>query len=42
MAMPRGIRLKKVAMYLVRRDESPGTRAIIIAPASGRKIMQER
>jgi hypothetical protein len=40
--MARGIRLKAAAMYLIRREESPGTRAIITAPASGRKIMLER
>ena len=40
--MASGSRVKAAAIYLVNLEESPGTRAMMIAPASGRKMMVER
>ena len=38
----KGIRVKRLAIYLIDREERPGTSAIIIVPANGRKIIVVR
>ena len=40
--MANGIMVKRLATYLIIREESPGTRVIIIAPTIGIKIMVVR
>ncbi len=42
MAMAKGTRVIMAAIYLISLEESPGTRAMMIAPASGRKMITER
>ena len=38
----RGIKVKKLAIYLISFEESPGTKEIMIVPATGRNIMSVR
>jgi len=38
----KGTKVKMAAIYLINLEESPGTRAIMRAPITGRKIMTER
>jgi hypothetical protein len=40
--MTSGTKVKTAAIYLMSLAERPGTRAMMIAPATGRKIMVVR